>query len=212
MKTLVAEGWRRGLDMVFMPQADPVYCRLGPDNAFWILGVDLDGRVATTQGGRLYDWTGSNMKREVESLRFFYDRPEDHTDEGCWCEMPEAARQITGTAVHSGSMWVRPDLRGPSEDGIVLSQLLGKLTRALGVALWNAAYVFTFSSLELNRRGVVANFGYDHYETPLRLKLPERPLYEAGLCWMTARSFVDWAATWTPEDFMQQEARRRARI
>ncbi|MBI3369869.1 MAG: hypothetical protein HY021_15880, partial [Burkholderiales bacterium] len=46
LKTLVAEGWRRGLDMVFMPQADPVYCRLGPDNAFWILGVDLDGQQA----------------------------------------------------------------------------------------------------------------------------------------------------------------------
>jgi len=184
----------RQFGTVLAPNVDPDFSRIGPENAIWLYGVDAEGRAATTQTGRYFDWTGTSLAVEIESFRFFYDKPALHLAEDCFCSMPRpAAEQISGPTFHSGTIWVRPDLRGPDENGIVLSQLLGRLTRMIGIALWWPDFVFTFSTNDLYRRGVVANFGWLHQEFPAEWKLASQPVYRGGLFWMTREEMLGWA-------------------
>lgn len=183
-----------GQGAVMSPNMDIRFSSVTPENTFWLLGLDADGVPATTQSGRYFDWSRTNLAEEVESLRFFYDDPARHIEPGTYCRMPRpAAEQISGPVVHSGTMWVRPDFRGPGKEGIVLSQILGKLVRFLGIARWKPDYVFTFSSLDHHRRGVVRNFGYAHEEFPVEWKLPANDHYRGGLFWMTRKEMEDWA-------------------
>jgi hypothetical protein len=189
----VAEA-NRHQGSVLAPNVDPDCSSVGPDNAIWIYGVDGDGRPATTQTGRYFDWTGTTLAAEIESFRFFYDEPARHLTPDCYCRMPRpAADVISGPTLQSGTIWVRPDLRGPDEHGIVLSQLLGRLTRMIGIARWWPRYVLTFSTNDLYKRGVVTNFGWLHQEFPVEWKLPGQPVYKGGLFWMTREEMLDWA-------------------
>lgn len=191
----VTEAYRH-LGTVLSPNADPDYSRIDSSNAFWILGLDSDGQVATTQAGRYMDWTGSSLADEVEAFRYFYETPEKHLTEECYCRVPRpAAEQITGPVMLSGTIWVRPDMRGPDAQGIVLSQLLGRLTRMIGLAQWWPDFLFTFSSNDHYKRGVVTNFGWAHHEFPVEWKLAGLPVYRGGLFWMTRGEMMDWAAT-----------------
>jgi hypothetical protein len=151
LKTIVEAHRAQGT--VLMPHVDPTYSTIDETNGIWIYGIDAEGRSATTQAGRYYDFTGTNLAEEMASFRFFYDDPSKYLNESCYCRAPEAASQITGTALASGTIWVRPDMRGPGAEKIVLSQLLGKLTRLIAIAQWWPEYLFTFSSYDLyNRR------------------------------------------------------------
>lgn len=184
----------RHLGAVLYQCMDPEFSRVEPDNAFWIYGVDTDGRAATTQVGRYFDWTGTSLAEEVESFRYYYDKPERHLTEGCYSRVPRpVAEQIVGPVMISGGIWVRPDLRGPNPEGIVLSQLLGRLTRLIGIARWWPDFVFTFSSNDHYKRGVVRNFGWTHHEFPVEFRLPGGPVYHGGLFWMTREEMLDWA-------------------
>ena len=179
---------------VLAANVDPTYSVVGRENAIWIYGVDAAGNAASTQTGRYFDWTGTTLGAEIESFRFFYDRPEHHITEDCFCRMPRPeADTVTGPVLQSGTIWVRPDLRGPDDQGIVLSQLLGRLTRLLGIAHWWPDYVFTFSTHDLYKRGVVTNFGWAHEAFPVEWKLPGLPVYRGGLFWMTRAEMLDWA-------------------
>lgn len=183
------------LGSVLAPNVDPDFSLLGPDNAFWIYGVDGEGRSATTQTGRYFDWTGSSLAAEIESFRFFYENPARHLTSECFCRMPQpVSGAISGPTLQSGTIWVRPDLRGPDENRIVLSQLLGRLTRMIGIARWWPRYVFTFSTNDLFKRGVVANFGWLHEAFSAEWKLPGQSVYRGGLFWMTREEMLDWAA------------------
>lgn len=191
----VAQAYRH-LGTVLSPNADPDYSRLDETNTFWVLGLDDSGEPATTQAARYIDWTGSSLADEVEAFRYFYEKPEQHLTEDCYCRVPRpAAEQITGPMMLSGTIWVRPDMRGPDDQGIVLSQLLGRLTRMIGIAMWWPDFVFTFSSTDHVKRGVVANFGWAHHEFPVEWKLPGLPVYKGGLFWMTREEMLNWAAT-----------------
>lgn len=212
LKAVVGAGREAGFDTILASQADPDCCRLANDNAFWILGVDADGRPATTQTGRYYDWTGTTLRREVESFRFFYDRPQRHLDRTCWCEMPPSAEQVTGPTAHSGTIWVRPDLRGPDAEGIILSRLLGRITRLIAISLWAPRWLFTFSLLSLHKRGVVGNFGWDNWGPGARWQLAGQAPYDGGLAWMSTESFVRWASELTPDELTLPAARGTSRV
>lgn len=193
----------RSQGTVLMPHVDPTYSTINGENGIWILGVDAQGNAATTQTGRYYDFTGSSLAAEMASFRFFYDEPARHLTPECYCRAPrDAAEVITGTAVSSGTIWVRPDMRGPGEEGIVLSQLLGKLTRLIAIARWWPKHMFTFSSYDLYNRGVVRNFGWPHESFVTEWHFPYGPVAPAGMFWMTREEMLGWAA----DDFKQPAA------
>jgi hypothetical protein len=179
---------------VLAANVDPAFSRVGEENAIWLYGIDADGNAASTQTGRYFDWSGTSLGAEIESFRFFYDKPEQHLTDECFCRMPRPeADAVTGPVLQSGTIWVRPDLRGPDDQGIVLSQLLGRLTRLIGIAHWWPDFVFTFSTHDLYRRGVVANFGWAHEAFPAEWKLAGLPVYRGGLFWMTRAEMLEWA-------------------
>lgn len=191
----VAEA-NRHQGSVLAPNVDPDCSRLDASNAVWILGIDQDGKAATTQAGRYFDWTGTTLAAEVESFRFFYETPNRHLTPDCFCRMPRpSSEKITGPCFQSGTIWVRPDLRGPDEDGIILSQLLGRMMRLVGIAHWWPEYVFSFSTRKLRERGVVNNFGWAHHDLVAEWKLPGEAVYEGGLSWMSRDEMLDWART-----------------
>jgi hypothetical protein len=190
----VVEG-NRAQGTKLMPHVDVDYSTVGARNAFWIYGTDADGQTATTQAGRFYDFTGTTLAAEMASFRFFYDEPARHITEDCFVRMPLEASLITGPASHAGTLWVRPDLRGPDHEGIVLSRLLGKMTRLVSIAQWWPDYVFAMSDIQLFRRGVVANLGWWHEAFSVEWQLPNwPPLPTAGMMWMTRNEMLTWAA------------------
>ncbi len=191
LKTIVEP--RRHLGTVMQPYVDPTYSTVDARNAIWILGVDAEGVPATTVAGRYFDFTGSSLAAEMESFRLFYDDPARHITSDCYCRAAPAAMNIKGPAVHSGTMWVRKDMRGPGEDGIVLSQLLGKLTRLIAIAQWWPEHVFTHSSYDLYNRGVVANFGWPHESFQVDWRFPFGTVPSAGMFWMTRGEMLAWA-------------------
>jgi hypothetical protein len=201
LKSIVEEN--RALGTVMMPNVDPAHSLLSEDNAFWIYGIDENGTSATTQVGRLFDWHGTNLAAEIESYRFFYADPSRVITEDCYCRIPRPAGElITGTVVHSGTIWVRPDMRGPGDVGIVLSQLLGRLTRLIAIARWWPDTMVTFSALDLHARGVVRNFGWTNEAFTAEWQLPGHAPYKAGMFWMQLQEMLDW----TEEQLRQQPA------
>ncbi len=193
LKDVAAANRQHG--SVLAPNVDADLSRLGDANATWILGVDKDGQPATTQAGRYFDWSGTTLGAEMESFRFFYEHPVRHLTADCFCRMPRpAADQIVGAAFHTGTIWVRPDLRGPDEEGIILSQLLGRMIRLIGIAHWWPDYLFSFSTRALRDRGVVKNFGWSHHDPGAEWKLPGEAVYEGGLSWMSREEMLDWAS------------------
>lgn len=95
--TTIVEA-HRSQGTVQMPHVDADYSSVGADNGFWIYGIDADGRSATTQAGRYYDFTGTSLADELASFRFFYDDPSRNLTEGCYAKTPPEASLITGAA------------------------------------------------------------------------------------------------------------------
>lgn len=78
-----------------------------------LFGIDERGDVVATQAVRIFDWTISDMKTEVESLRFLYLNPDRHKgpEESCVLTCPET-ENISGIVGLSGAVWYREDMRG----------------------------------------------------------------------------------------------------
>lgn len=184
----------RPLGANLSPNVDAAVSAVDAGNAFWLLGIDDQGKPAATQTARHFDWTGTTMSEEMESLRFFFADPDRHRDGRTYCRIPRPDGDlISGPVVHSGTMWVRPDFRGPGDVGIVMSQILGRLIRLISLSRWRPGYLFTFSSLDLYKRGVAKNFGYAHEAFTAEWDLPDYPGYRAGLFWITAEEMMSWA-------------------
>ncbi len=191
LKTIVEP--RRPLGTVMMPYVDTAYTALGAHNGIWVLGIDDQGEVVSTQAGRYFDFTGTTLAAEMQSFRFFYDDPSRHVTPECYCKPAPAAFDVNGTAVHSGTIWIRKDMRGPGEHGIVLSQLLGRITRLIAIAQWWPEYLFTFTKYESYRRGVVANFGWPHESFDVEWVFPDGRAPTSGMFWMTRDEMLMWA-------------------
>jgi hypothetical protein len=192
LKTVVEA--HRGQGTIMMPHVDPTYSTIGAENGVWFYGVDANGRAASTLTARYYDFTGTSLAAELESFRFFYDDPVRHLTEGCFVRTPPEASQITGSALASGTLWVRPDMRGPDKNKIILSQIAGRLGRLIGIGRWWPETVFTFSSYALCERGTVANFGYPKTAFPVDWVFPTGPAPSSGMFWMTRDEMLARAA------------------
>lgn len=95
-----------------LPVFNPTTNTVRPDDVFCLLGRNADGEVVSAQAARLFDWEGTNLKQEAESLRWFYDDPQTskRPGEGCIVTAPSAPH-ITGRVAFLGAVWYRPDYR-----------------------------------------------------------------------------------------------------
>jgi len=85
---------------------------IAADSAFCLLGRNPDGDVVSAQAARLFDWEGTNLKREAESLRWFYDDPgqSKRPGEACVVTAP-SAEDVRGRVAFLGAVWYRADYR-----------------------------------------------------------------------------------------------------
>ncbi len=171
---------------------DPMKADIGSHNGFWLKGCDANGVPVHIQAARVYDMNGTNLGREISSLRAFYANP-DLAPEGehCTCAAPMAER-ISGTVCYHGELWIRgqdPNYRGKS-----LSRPLSRLLFGLLLARWNPDYLFAVAYDWTVKRGLSTRYGYWHAQPggaywvqPHR----EKPL-DLWLLWLTRQDLIDF--------------------
>ncbi len=171
---------------------DPMKTDIVSHYGFWLKGCDTNGVPVHVQANRVYDMNGTNLGREISSLRAFYDSPGlAPEDEHCVCAAPMAER-ISGTVCYHGELWVRG--QEPNYRGKALSRPLSRLLFGLVLARWSPDYVFAFAYDWTVMRGLPARYGYwhgqpgaVHWVRPYR----DQPL-DAWLLWLTRQDLIDF--------------------
>ncbi|MBI1774589.1 MAG: hypothetical protein HYR63_04500 [Proteobacteria bacterium] len=194
----------RGNRASLSPMHDTRFCRLVLNNSFWLAGFDASGRVVTTNSGKLFDWRKTNLEAEARSLRLVYDDPaQAPAGDLCHIDSP-IARRISGFVFHSGTVWRHPQHRGELSNGIRISQLTGRLTRMVGLALWNADFYFSLTRQTLVDRGVLSTLGYSRFEPGLKLKLLAGEELDVCLNWMDRSELQEDARTIVEDGHLRQ--------
>ncbi len=146
------------------PGFDPAYNDLTPENSFCLLGRNARGEVVATQAGRLYDWTGTSYDEQVRTFRLIYRDPSTQRLANERCEVTAlAAKGIDGRVLYSGGAWYHPNYRG-----IGLVEILPRMARALGHALWNTHCTITMMAEHNVKKGVFPRNGYHNLEWEIR--------------------------------------------
>lgn len=186
-----AKSWRP-LDTILNPDLS----QLDDTTSFCIVGENGDGEVVATQGLRLYDWRGSNLKAEAEALRMFYRDPADAAPgEACRVSAASASR-ITGLVGYAGGVWYRPDYRGGR-----LSTILPRVGRTITLARWGVDFVTGMMAEATVAAGFASRSGFASVEWDiLRRNAPVSGIPEStlrlALVFMTADEVVDSAFSW----------------
>ena len=129
-----------------------------PFDARWFAVVDARGDVVATSATRVYDWRGTDGKREIESGAAF--TPFTDMQARGRCSVPPEAAELTGVVAHSGAMWVRPDYRGPQSDGATLVRMLSETNRFWAGERWGVDWVWSILDRSLAAKGKVQTYGY----------------------------------------------------
>ncbi|MGI9410718.1 MAG: hypothetical protein ACR2OV_11630 [Hyphomicrobiaceae bacterium] len=102
------------------------------ENGIVIFGRNRMGRIVTAHAVRLFDWNGTDLKQEAQSLRLFYADPRSARDAGEYCTIhAEAASCVTGRCAYIGGLWCDPGYRGRGR-----VRLITAVTRATALAQW----------------------------------------------------------------------------
>jgi hypothetical protein len=143
------------------PTFDPAHCNLGPDNAFCILGRNVDGDVVATQACRVWDMGEKSFSELCASMRFFYDDPDrSRTPEECCRTTFESARSIVGRIAFAGAVWYRRDYRG-----LETQRFLARIARAYAYTRWDTDYSTGTVSEKVMRTTRMAEMaGHKHVE------------------------------------------------
>ena len=167
-----------------MPHAPPLaHFRPAPgafahDRSLCLLGRDRTGEIVATQVVRAYDWSGSCLRDEAESLRMFYGTTQPQPGVSCSVTAPCADR-IGGTVAYSGGGWYAPAYRGKG-----LSRLLPRISRMLALTLWNTEFTVSFVEWALVEKGVVARYGYRNIENGIEIMNMIEAPFIAAVVWM----------------------------
>lgn len=127
-----------------------------PHDARWFAAVDGE-QVVGTSCVRIYDWRGTDGRREIESGRAFSSRPEMQAL--ARCAMPEEAATLTGIVAHDGGMWIAPTWRGARNGGLRLVRLLSEADRFYACLL-GVRQVWSIMDEDLVGRGKHRDYGY----------------------------------------------------
>jgi len=172
--------------MPLFPTFDPRLSTLTPENAFCLVGRNRAGEVVTTQGGRLFDLSGSTLARECETMRFFYDDPKQQAlpDESCEVTA-QTASGITGLATFIGALWYRPDIRS-----LGLSPLMARIGRMYAYTRWAPDFSTAMIS-DANRALKPAQSGHANVDWEVTLKNSRLGTVRMALIWSSAAWILD---------------------
>jgi len=166
--------------------------------ARWLLGRDADGQVIATQAYRFYPDDGSTSYDRFVSLRMFHERPEESAAPDEACAPIDGAIEPNRKLrcwLTSGGLWVHPKFRGPDMFGLHLSELMPRLSRAIGMRQYPSAPAITgVVNTALAKAGVDRRYGHQHMAPMVTYTRNQRP-WEMLFVW-TERDEVErdaWA-------------------
>ncbi len=134
----------------------PDYCEINEQNSVVFLGRNRSDEIVMTYAIKLLEWSETNFKREAESLRFFYARPDRDKAEGEQCFVrADGAGSLTGRLQQVGALWIRPDYRK-----IGMSEIIPRVARAYGCTHWNIDASFAIICADNQSTGVDKKVGY----------------------------------------------------
>lgn len=169
------------------PSFDPRNGAVSSENGFWILGRNEDGDAVLTQVVRYFPMANTTLKRELETLRFFYGDPERQSkpDESCVSSAP-AASSIRGSVVYSGATWFRPDFRGRG-----LASIVPRMGRAIALSRWNTDYAFSLVQRQLVEKSIPRRYGFRHVEYTVDWRNSDAGEHlEFALVWIDQNDFL----------------------
>jgi len=165
-----------------VPLFDPAVADLSKTNSFAMVGRNSHGEPVCATAGRQYDLSGTTLKAEVESLRFFYRDPDAKRVDGETVEITApAAATMSGRPAYVGATWYHPSMRGKG-----VMSVLSTLTRALPITRWQCDRVLTFMSRALITAGVAANCHCPNVEWDVTLTntpVARGSVYRGALIW-----------------------------
>ncbi|MEJ8475593.1 hypothetical protein [Roseibium algae] len=175
----VEEGRKFSLTEQFSPKLFD----LSPDNAFYLVCRDLDGKVASVQAARLDHLNGISLADFWQSQhKRIYCDPYPDEQPVLGTEHCPASFQITGKCVYHGNMWLTPDWQGKR-----LAQPLCRLGQLVAYAKWPLDYIYCFIESKLVSKGFAAHQGHAHISPAGThwIKAPEHIHADDYLCWNT---------------------------
>ena len=173
------------------PMFDPTVSQLGPDNGFWLKGLDAEGEVVHVQAVRKDELNGIPLANHLESLRAFYNDPASGAapQEYCFSAAPMAQR-ITGTVCYHGEVWLKGGQNGFRGQG--LAAVLPRMALALALAKWQPDYIYGLAWPAIVEKGLAFQYGYRNVQPHGVLwNLPMDPEpFDGWLIWMTRGDLI----------------------
>ena len=167
-------------------QLDVDHCDLPSDHAFWIEGLDPDGRTVLTHAARLFEWPATDLEAEGRALRIFYDRPGQVGRPGrdLTLERPMPVR-VSGRVAYVGGLWIHPDCRGRG-----LGRIMPRVGRAWAYLRWTPDFLFSHVVDGLLDAGLEAVYGYPHRHRGLRFRNRYGRSYAVSWVWMSGQELL----------------------
>lgn len=171
-------------------QLDIDYCALPPDRAFWIEGLDDNGRTVVTHAARLFDWRRTDLEAEGRALRIFYDAPERHARPGEDLTLAEPMPvRIAGRVAYVGGLWIHPEYRGRG-----LARIMPRVGRAVADLRWSPDWLFSHVVDRLLDAGMGQVYGYRHRHRGLRFRNRHGNASDISWVWMSEAELLDDSA------------------
>ncbi|HKK29779.1 MAG TPA: hypothetical protein VKA18_05215 [Alphaproteobacteria bacterium] len=140
----------RGNWYPLFPIFDPACNAVDASNAYWISGINDAGETVVAQAGRLFDWRGTTLADEMESV--LYAGTPEHPPFHVRCP---AAHGVSGTVCFSGSTWFHPDYRR-----LGLSRILPRVSRVFAYSNFDTDWTISMVKRELVEKNIAAAYGY----------------------------------------------------
>ena len=171
---------------LFAPMLDPRLGGVDAEMSYGFIGVDRGGRVACSQGGRVYSSTSRSLAELIDDQSFFYGegRQGDVTQPRCSCTAPVASR-VSGTFTYSGALWVHPEHRGHQ-----LAALLPRLSRAYALTRWNSEFTIAVVSDQIAASPLMRMYAYRTVQKEFRIENIGPKAYVGHLMVLTADELI----------------------
>lgn len=172
---------------LFAPMLDPRLGGIDAEMSYGFIGVDRSGRIACSQGGRVYSSTSRSLAEMIDDQSFFYGegRRGEDTQPKCSCTAPVASRVI-GTFTYSGALWVHPDHRGHQ-----LAALLPRLSRAYALTRWNSEFTIAVVSDQIAASPLMRMYAYRTVQREFRIENVGPKPYVGQLMVLTAGELIE---------------------
>jgi hypothetical protein len=157
-----------------LPIFDPARSDAGPDNAFWISGLDEKGEMVACQAGRLFDWRRSSLAEEARRIPFGSAEPVGD----CIIDTEQAAR-VRGLVYFGGATWIRPDYRLHR-----IGTPMAMTARAFGTSQWGVEWLMSF----VQRKHVGMHEAYGYANAYFGIRFPGSPWGEMDLALLCQRN------------------------